>query len=77
MSKISLSELLKQDIKDLKGLLNYEKYGLTEELMKTQARAIILNLQDHLTTIAQDDGQDSSSLSEKILNLFFGRVPSE
>ena len=48
MSKISLSELIEQDIKDLKGLLKCEKYNLSEELLGTQTRAILFNLQDHL-----------------------------
>lgn len=51
MPKIELLELLQQDIEDLKGIINYEKYGLTEEAMKRQVRAIILNLQDHLEEI--------------------------
>lgn len=53
MSKIELLELLQQDIEDVKGLINYEKYGLTEEIMKNQARAIILNLQEHLEQFIQ------------------------
>ena len=53
MSKINLSELLKQDIEDLKGLINYEKYGLTDEITKIQAKAILLNLQDHFEEIIQ------------------------
>mgnify|MGYP001229765987 CR=1 FL=1 len=48
MSKIELLDLLQQDIEDLKGIVNYQEYGLTENLMKKQARAIILNLQEHL-----------------------------
>lgn len=48
MPPLNLLELLQQDIEDMKGLMNYEKYGLTKDLMKNQARAIILNLQEHL-----------------------------
>lgn len=48
MSKISLLEVLQQDIEDIKALIEYEKYGLTRNEMKIQARAILLNLQDHL-----------------------------
>lgn len=53
MSKAYLIELLQQDVEDIKGLIDYEKYGLTEELVKNQARAIILNLQDHLEEFIQ------------------------
>lgn len=53
MSKINLLELLQQDIEDIKGLINYEKYGLTREIVKNQARAIILNLQEHLEEFIQ------------------------
>ncbi len=48
MSKINLFELLQQDLEDLKGLFNYKDYGLTEEQMKRQAKAIVANLEDHL-----------------------------
>lgn len=48
MSKIELLELLQQDIEDIKGLIDYDKYGLTKAKMKNQARGIILNLQEHL-----------------------------
>lgn len=54
MSKINLLELLQQDIEDIKGLIDYEKYGLTKESMKNQARAIISNLQDHLEELIQN-----------------------
>ena len=53
MLKINLLDLLQQDIEDLKGVVDYKKYGLTEESMKIQARAIILNLQDHLDELIQ------------------------
>lgn len=51
MSKVTLTELLKQDIKDLNGLINYEKYGTEKELVKTQAKAILLNIKDHLEEV--------------------------
>ena len=53
MSKIELLELLQQDIEDIKGLMAYEKYGLTERIVQSQARAIILNLQEHLEEFIQ------------------------
>ena len=48
MPKISLFDLLQQDIQDLNGLVKYKEYGLNEKEMKKQARGIILNLQEHL-----------------------------
>ncbi|MDD3435602.1 MAG: hypothetical protein PHC64_00465 [Candidatus Gastranaerophilales bacterium] len=48
MSKFSLAEALQQDIEDLKGIFNYEFYGLTREQAKLQTRAVIINLEDHL-----------------------------
>lgn len=54
MSKFNLLELLQQDIEDIKGLIEHKKYGLTQALMKNQARAIILNLQDHLEEFIQN-----------------------
>lgn len=48
MSKINLTDLLQQDIEDLKALINFKRLGLTDKEMKKQARGIILNLQDHL-----------------------------
>lgn len=54
MSKINLLDLLQQDLEDMKGLMNYEKYGLTKSAMRSQARAIILNLQDHLEEFIQN-----------------------
>lgn len=49
-----LKQLLKQDIEDIKGLINYEQDGLTEDVMKNQARAIILNLQEHLEELVKN-----------------------
>lgn len=54
MSKFGVLESLQQDIEDIKGLMNYEQDGLTEEVMKNQARAIILNLQEHLGELVKD-----------------------
>lgn len=54
MSKIELLELLQQDIEDIKGLIEYDKYGLTKARMKKQARGIILNLQEHLETFVSE-----------------------
>lgn len=54
MSKIELLELLQQDIEDIKGLIEYDKYGLTKSKMKKQARGIILNLQEHLETFVSE-----------------------
>lgn len=46
--RINVFEQLQQDIEDIKGLITYEKDGVTEEVMKNQARAIIINLKEHL-----------------------------
>lgn len=48
MSKIELLELLQQDIEDIKGLVKYQECGFSKISMRAQARAIILNLQEHL-----------------------------
>lgn len=48
MSKIALAELLQQDINDLKGFLDYEKYGLTHDEAKIQAKGIMANLESHI-----------------------------
>lgn len=53
MSKIELMDLLQQDIEDIKGLVDYDKYGMTKESMKKQARGIMLNLQEHLEKLAE------------------------
>ena len=53
MSKIELMDLLQQDIEDIKGLVNYDKYGMSKDTMKKQARGIILNLQEHLEKLAE------------------------
>lgn len=47
MSRFELLELIQQDIKDVKGLMKFEDYGMTTEEMKKLARGIILNLEGH------------------------------
>lgn len=53
MSKIQILDLLQQDIEDIKGLIQYDKYGLTKAKMKKQARGIIMNLEEHLEEFIQ------------------------
>lgn len=53
MTKISLFDLLQQDIQDLESLVKYKEYGLNEKTMKKQARGIILNLKEHLEDLIQ------------------------
>lgn len=48
MKNKDLIKLLEQDIADIKGLIHYESDDLTDETAKIQARAIILNLKEHL-----------------------------
>lgn len=48
MSRVELIKLIQQDIEDVKSLLNNKNYELSNELKKNLARAIILNLKDHL-----------------------------
>lgn len=48
MSKISLADVLEQDIRDLEGVFSYEDYGLTKEQAKMQARGIMKNLKAHI-----------------------------
>ena len=48
MKNKDLIKLLEQDIADIKGLICYESDDLTDETAKIQARAIILNLKEHL-----------------------------
>jgi hypothetical protein len=47
MPRFDLMELLQQDIKDIKSLIKFDEYGMKKEEMKTMARGIILNLEDH------------------------------
>jgi len=53
MSKIILAELLQQDIEDLKGVIQYKKYGLTHEQAQLHARGILANLEEHLEELIQ------------------------
>lgn len=53
MSKIEILELIQQDIADMKGLVEFDKYGLTKEKMKLQARGIILNLEEHIEELVK------------------------
>lgn len=48
MSMISLAEALEQDIRDLEGIFSYEKYGLTKEQARAQAKGIIANLKQNI-----------------------------
>lgn len=48
MKNNDLKKLLEEDIADIKGLIIYEGDDLTDETAKIQARAIILNLKEHL-----------------------------
>lgn len=48
MSKLILAEALRQDIKDLEGILAYEEYGLDKEKAKILARGILINLSDNI-----------------------------
>lgn len=48
MSTFDLMELLQQDIKDIKGLIKSDEYGMEKDEMKKMARGIILNLEEHL-----------------------------
>ncbi len=51
MSKITIAELLQQDIEDLKELLFSQ--DLNKELSKKLAKGIIANLEDHLESLIQ------------------------
>ena len=48
MSKFELMDLLQEDIRDIKGLVNFDENGLTIEEMKKIAEGIIGNLEDRL-----------------------------
>lgn len=48
MSIIELADLLEQDIRDLEGVFEYEKYDLSPRQARTQAKGILNNLKDHL-----------------------------
>lgn len=54
MTKIELAELLQQDLNDLKGVFNYENYGLTIEQAKLQARGIMKNLEEHIEELIRE-----------------------
>lgn len=47
MSRFDLLELLQQDIKDIKSLIKFDEYGMSQEDMKKLAKGIIGNLEDH------------------------------
>lgn len=48
MSKFELLKLLQEDIRDIKGLINFNENGLTIEEMKKIGEGIIGNLENHL-----------------------------
>ena len=48
MNNEDVIKFLELDIADIKGLMTYENDDLTDETAKVQARAIILNLKEHL-----------------------------
>lgn len=54
MFKITILDLLQQDIEDVKGIIDYEKYEMKKSLVRKQARAILLNLQDHLEEFVEN-----------------------
>lgn len=54
MPQISIFELLQQDIEDIKGLITYQNDGITKEVMKNQARGIILNVKEHIEELVEE-----------------------
>lgn len=54
MSKIKLAESLQQDINDLNAIFNYEKYGMTKEQAKLQARAVMANLESNIEELISE-----------------------
>lgn len=54
MVKLELLEILQQDVEDIKGLVNYDDYGMTIGEMKKQSKGIISNLQNHLNELVQN-----------------------
>lgn len=54
MSIIKLAELMQQDINDLKGIFNYENYGLTREQIKLLIREVMLNLEYHIEELIKE-----------------------
>lgn len=54
MSIIKLAELIQQDINDLKGIFNYENYGLTREQIKLLIREVMLNLEYHIEELIKE-----------------------
>lgn len=48
MKNFDLYEILQHDIEDIKGLINYQEYGLSYNEMKTQSKGILKNLEDHI-----------------------------
>ncbi len=48
MTRNDIIDSLEQDIEDLKGLIEYEKYSTSDDLIKKQAKAVLKNLQEHL-----------------------------
>jgi len=55
MFQISLVEDLKQDIKDIDGIINFKKYGLTSKQAKIISKGIIKNLQNNIEELLASD----------------------
>ncbi len=55
MQKSYILELLQEDIRDLNGLIGYAKYNINHDILKDQTKAILLNLQEHLTELINAD----------------------
>lgn len=54
ITNINTLELLQLDIEDLKGFINCEKDELTEDFLKNQVRAILVNLEEHLEELIKN-----------------------
>ena len=69
MSRFELLELLQQDIEDLRGLFEYEKYRLTKIEIRKLAKGIILNLEDHFEEFIKLENKQGKPLKKLINHL--------
>ena len=64
MFKITLLDLLQQDIEDIKSLIKFDEYGMKKVEMKTLARGIIENLEDHLEDLIKLNNNEKKPIKK-------------
>lgn len=71
MSRFDLLELIQQDIKDIKGLIKFDEYGMNQEDMKKLSKGIILNLEDHFEEFIKSNNKNKKP-TRKLKNHLYG-----